>query len=86
MAVKLVFLGRLAELARTSESSITAAGPLGWNALMSELASSGSPDLANAVAEDRVRVAVNGALLADKTTLTANDGDEVAFLPPVSGG
>lgn len=33
---------------------------------------------------ERVRVAVNGAFAAQDCTL--RDGDEVAFLPPVSGG
>jgi len=29
---------------------------------------------------------VNGALLADKAALQAGAGDEIALLPPVSGG
>lgn len=33
---------------------------------------------------DRIRVAVNGAFAGVDTALS--DGDEVAFLPPVSGG
>ena len=33
---------------------------------------------------ERVRVAVNGAFAARDCAL--NDGDEIAFLPPVSGG
>jgi len=33
---------------------------------------------------ERVRVAVNGAFAARDVVL--NDGDEIAFLPPVSGG
>ena len=35
---------------------------------------------------DVALVAVNGALLADKATFAARVGDEVALLPPVSGG
>lgn len=80
MAVKLVFLGKLADLAGTDERDVDA--PLGWEGLMAAL----SDPLAEAVAGERTRVAVNGALLADKTALAASDGDEVALLPPVSGG
>ena len=43
-------------------------------------------DLGERVAGGTVKVAVNGTLLADKLTLFAKDGDEVALLPPVSGG
>lgn len=42
------------------------------------------PDLAATVSSDRVRLAVNGSLTTGDAILT--DGDEVAFLPPVSGG
>ena len=36
--------------------------------------------------EERVNIACGGRVLADKTALHAEDGDEVALLPPVSGG
>lgn len=80
MAVKLVFLGKLADLAGEGEREIAA--PLDWQSLVDAL----EPDLANAVAGAKVRVAVNGAVLADKAALAAADGDEIALLPPVSGG
>lgn len=37
-----------------------------------------------ALAEDRLRVAVNGAFASWDQPLS--DGDEVVFIPPVSGG
>ena len=37
-----------------------------------------------ALAEDRLRVAVNGAFASWEQLL--RDGDEVVFIPPVSGG
>ena len=80
MSVRLVFLGRLADLAGASDMGLT--GPLGWPSLLEALPG----PLGDAVRGDKVRVAVNGAVLADKTTLAAKDGDEVALLPPVSGG
>jgi molybdopterin synthase sulfur carrier subunit len=37
-----------------------------------------------ALAQDRLRVAVNGAFVSWEQPL--RDGDEVVFIPPVSGG
>ncbi|MEL1250839.1 MoaD/ThiS family protein [Aurantiacibacter gilvus] len=80
MSVTVVFLGKLADLAGEGERQRPA--PLDWEALLATL----EPELATAVSGERTKVAVNGALLADKTALNAGDGDEVALLPPVSGG
>ena len=80
MAVKLVFLGKLADLAGAPETHV--AGPLDWPALVEAL----EGDLGEWAAGERVKVAINGTVLADKTALQAGDGDEVALLPPVSGG
>ena len=80
MTAKLVFLGRLADLADAGECAV--ATPLDWHGLLAKL---GQP-LSSDVAGDRVRIAVNGVVLADKTALVVKDGDEVALLPPVSGG
>lgn len=78
--VGIVFLGKLADLAGTGE--MTVAGPLDWQGLLARL----PEGLVDAAQDARNRVAVNGALLADKAALQAQDGDEIAFLPPVSGG
>lgn len=75
-----VFLGKLADLAGAGERQLPA--PLDWAGLLTALPA----PLRDAVAQDRTRIAVNGALLADKTLLAAGEGDEVALLPPVSGG
>lgn len=80
MAVKLVFLGKLADLADAPECAVDA--PLDWASLVERL----EAELAEAIEGDKVRLAVNGTVLADKRTLDAGDGDEVALLPPVSGG
>jgi molybdopterin synthase sulfur carrier subunit len=80
MAVRLVFLGKLADLAGAPEKD--AAGPLDWRGLIAALPG----PLGEAAKGDRVRLAVNGALLPDKSALAAQDGDEIALLPPVSGG
>jgi len=80
MAVTVVFIGKLADLAGEDERTVP--GPLTWAGLAEALGA----DLAAAAADDRTKIAVNGKLLADKATLDAGDGDEVALLPPVSGG
>jgi molybdopterin synthase sulfur carrier subunit len=80
MAVRVVFLGPLRELAGADELALDA--PLDLARLLQSL----NPALGAEVCGARVKLAVNGALLADKTALAAVDGDEVALLPPVSGG
>ena len=78
--VKLVFLGKLADLAGAPDKDVP--GPLDWHGLLAQLPG----PLGAAVAGERTRLAVNGALLSDKTALQSTDGDEIALLPPVSGG
>ncbi len=80
MAVKLVFLGKLADLAGAPEKDVP--GPLDWQGLLAALPG----PLGEAARGLKVKIALNGAVLGDKTGLAASDGDEVALLPPVSGG
>lgn len=80
MAVTIVFLGPLRDMA--GESSREVAGPLDWAGLLEAVGGK----VAEQLADDRVNVACAGRVLADKTMLAARDGDEVALLPPVSGG
>lgn len=80
MSVKIVFLGPLGDLAGERERSVPA--PLAWSDLLEAV----GPVIAEQLRDQRVHVACGGRVLADKTTLSATDGDEVALLPPVSGG
>jgi molybdopterin synthase sulfur carrier subunit len=80
MTVRVLFLGKLADLA--GEPARELACPLDWSGLLAAF----DGELAQAVRSDKVRVAVNGELIGDKEQLFAVDGDEVALLPPVSGG
>lgn len=80
MAVKLVFLGKLADLAGAPEKDV--AGPLDWPGLLDALHGA----LGEAAQGEKVKLALNGRVLADKAALSAEDGDEIALLPPVSGG
>lgn len=77
-------LGRLADLAGAPSLALPLplAAELGWEGLKAAL----PPLLADALEDPRVRIAVNGALVPNKHKLQANAGDEIALLPPVSGG
>jgi molybdopterin synthase sulfur carrier subunit len=78
--ITVVLLGKLADLAGTA--SLTLAAPLDWAGLCAALPTA----LSDAIDDPRNRVALNGALLTDKAALQAGEGDEIALLPPVSGG
>ncbi|MBI1361476.1 MAG: MoaD/ThiS family protein [Alphaproteobacteria bacterium] len=45
-----------------------------------------NPELADAINARGVRVAVNQKLVADEAGAAVSPGDEIALLPPLSGG
>ena len=80
MAVRILFLGPLADMA--GEQSREVAAPLDWKGLLDVV----GQEVAEQLQNERVNIACDGKVLADKASLIAQDGDEVALLPPVSGG
>ncbi|HNJ47409.1 MAG TPA: MoaD/ThiS family protein [Novosphingobium sp.] len=78
MKARLVFLGKLADLAGAGEIEVTP-GPL--EAVLTTL----SPSLAVELLGERVRMALNGEITTDRAVVLGA-GDELAFLPSVSGG
>lgn len=76
---RLVFLGRLADLAGAAELAVA---PGDLEAILASL----PPALAIALLDEKVRIARNGELLANPGRVIVAAGDEIAFLPPVSGG
>ena len=78
--VRIVLLGKLADLAGSPEIALPA--PIDWAGLLAAL----PEGLAEAAQDPRNRIAVNGSLVAEKALLAAAEGDEIALLPPVSGG
>lgn len=79
MTAQLVFLGRLQDVAGAPTLSVPP-GPL--EMVLAQLPT----ELALALLGERVRIALNGELIAARGGIMLADGDELAFLPPVSGG
>ncbi len=80
MAVTIIFLGPLRDVAGAESREVP--GPLDWAGLLEHVGEA----VAEQLNEARVNVACGGKVLSDKTQLNAKDGEEVALLPPVSGG
>ncbi len=76
---RLVFLGRLEDIAGTAELAV-APGPV------EQILASLDPALAVQLLGEKVRMALNGSLITDMGGISLAEGDELAFLPPVSGG
>ena len=76
---KLVFLGRLEDIAGGAEREVRGGA-------LADVLAALDADLAAALAADRIRLALNGTLVADRSAVMLGEGDELAFLPPVSGG
>lgn len=76
---KLVFMGRLEDVAGSLEMSV-APGPV------EQVLAALDPALAIQLLGEKVRMALNGRLLTDVGGIVLAEGDELAFLPPVSGG
>jgi molybdopterin synthase sulfur carrier subunit len=82
---KLVFLGRLEDAAGAPEIALD---PL-HDATLAQVLAGVPAELAAALSSPRIRIAVNGVLLAPDQApgdLIIGECDEIAFLPPVSGG
>jgi len=80
MPLKLVFIGRLEDIAGGGERQVPVADR--FDTLLGSL----EPSLAAALRGNRIKLALNGAIVADPAAMRLRDGDELAFLPPVSGG
>lgn len=80
-----LFLGRLEDVAGVAEMQVPLADMTSLETVMDRFPSA----LFAALREPKIRIAVNGELVGasrDAGNLMISDGDEVAFLPPVSGG
>lgn len=84
---KFLFLGRLEDVAGVPEMTMPLVRMTSLSVVMDRL----TPDLRAALTDPKIRLAVNGELAGGGKAglmpeLMIADADEVAFLPPVSGG
>ena len=85
VTVNLVYLARLRDaFGRPGEALTLSGGDNSVAAVLASLRARGEPFAAELSAGRAVRIAVNHALVGADSVV--RDGDEVALLPPVTGG
>jgi len=80
-----IFYGRLRECAGAERRSIALAAPVDLDAFRA-LVATDDPDLRDALSAPAVRIAVNDVLSPRGAEIIVRPGDEIAFMPPFSGG
>ena len=87
MAVKVIYLGRLQDVAGRPESAFSSSSrDLDWPDLVEVLRNHVNEAIAEAACDPRNKIAADGQIQSDRESLVFRHGDEVALLPPVSGG
>ena len=83
--MKLVFLGRFGEIADARLTNLTRPQGVHTLAQLQDWLAKTEPALAQALARARTQYAVNQTIVRDPSH-PISDQDEIAFLPPMSGG
>jgi len=83
--VRLVFLGKFGDLAPAGLSEIALPGEVKTLADLKSWVARTSPGLGQAMERTPARLVLNQCVAQDLSHAIA-DGDEIAFLPPMSGG
>ncbi len=84
MAGVVLLFGRLKDA--FGVSSIALPEGVGTAAELRAMLASENPDLAETLRSKSVRIAVNQALVTDEAGTRISPADEIALLPPLSGG
>jgi molybdopterin synthase sulfur carrier subunit len=80
-----LFFGRLRDAAGCSERQASLSGAVNLQEFRAR-AADGDADFESALQAPSIRVALNGAIVQAGADVLINPGDEVAFMPPFSGG
>ena len=83
--IRLVFLGKFGEVAPAGLTEISLPGAVRTLGDLQSWLARQQPLLGQAMAATRTRLIVNQCVAHDLSCPVA-DGDEIAFLPPMSGG
>ena len=83
--MRLVFLGKLGDVAPPELSDIAPPGGVRTLAELKDWVARVQPSLGRAMAASPVRLVVNHSVAHDLSALIG-ENDEIAFLPPMSGG
>ena len=83
--IRLVLLGRLRDHASASHGELALPEGVGTLSALQDWLGAREPALGDVLRTVKPRVAVNRSLVRDLSH-PIRDGDEVAFLPPMSGG
>ena len=82
--IRVLFFASLRDAVGVSECAVSVDAPLTVERLLAELRNELSAPAYTAICAENVRVAINQELVDGVGSI--NSGDEVAFLPPVTGG
>jgi molybdopterin converting factor small subunit len=83
--VRLVFLGKLGDAAPADLAEIVLPGDVRTLSDLRDWVGQTSPLLGRAMAATQTRIVLNQTVAHDMAAVI-RDGDEIAFLPPMSGG
>ena len=83
---RILFFGKLSDLSGDSEWPMPEFAGTMDEAGFIDLIAGTMPELARALREPSVRICVNQAIVPASEKIAVTSSDEVAFLPPMSGG
>jgi molybdopterin synthase sulfur carrier subunit len=82
--IKILFFGRLEDIAGLESCPVEYSEQVSTADQLKQKLAKDNADLGDALSQPQIMVAINQSIVAWNSPI--KDGDEVAFLPPVTGG